>query len=204
MNLNDFISFLEDSRGHITGSPFHRDLVENYNTIEPLPRNYKASIADPWCAIYVSAMWHIAMKGWFPYECSCTKMVALGQQQSRFFPRDELELAKSGYLIFYDWERDGSPDHVGYITEVDLYSNRYTVIDGNYTNRVSKRVIDIGARNIYGYISLVYPESSEKDSAKQWVIENQIMRGDGTADYWTTPPTREQLAVILMRMNNMS
>ena len=199
MNFDEFCLVLEDTRAHITSSQFHREIVDTYNSIEPLPRGYKVTMGDPWCAIYVSAMWRRHMEGWFPYECSCTRMIALGKQQSRFFPRNELEFAKRGYLIFYDWERDGSPDHVGYIMDVDARANKYTVIDGNYGNRVSKREIDIGANNIYGYISLYYPEENEVDRAKKWATRNRLILGDGTADSWTKPITREQLAVILAR-----
>ena len=56
----------------------------------------------------------------------------------------------------------------------------------------------INDRRIYGYIELEY-EDSELDRAKEWVIKNRIILGDGTADSWTKPITREQLAIILAR-----
>lgn len=40
---------------------------------------------------------------------------------------------------------------------------------------------------------------SEFAAAKSAAMEKDIMRGNGKADYWTTPPTRQELAVILRR-----
>lgn len=199
MTWNEFKEALENTVGIKEKTTLHSSIVAEYNMINPLPRGYIATTNDPWCAIYASRMWYYCMDGWFPYECSCTKMVALAQKQSRFFHQNEMEIAKSGYLIFHDWERDGSPDHVGYITDVNLYNHKYSVIEGNYQNQVVKRTIDIGAKNIYGYISLHYPQGSEVDVAKEWATRNGIILGDGTADSWTKPVTREQLAVILAR-----
>lgn len=40
---------------------------------------------------------------------------------------------------------------------------------------------------------------SEFTAAKSAAMEKDIMRGNGKADYWTTSPTRQELAVILRR-----
>lgn len=40
---------------------------------------------------------------------------------------------------------------------------------------------------------------SEFAAAKSAAMDKDIMRGNGKADYWTTPPTRQELAVILRR-----
>lgn len=177
---------------------FHQRLVEEYNKIEPLPRNYKVSLNDPWCAIYVSAMWHKWMKEyWFPYECSCGRMVASAVNKNKFWAAEKA-MAKVGWLMFYDWERDNSPDHVGYILEVDVDHDRIRTIEGNYSNMVKERYIPINDRRIFGYVELEY-ENTEIDIAKEWVTTNGIILGDGTSDSWTKPVTREQLAVILAR-----
>lgn len=198
MNFTRFSEKLLSTTGAQELGTFHQRLVEEYNKIEPLPANYKVSLNDPWCAIYVSAMWHKWMTGyWFPFECSCTRMIAAARARNKFYASNNSE-GKVGWLMFYDWERDGSPDHVGYIIDIDKKLNRVRTIEGNYSNMVKERYISIGDRRIFGYVALEY-ENDEVDTAKFWATKNEIMLGDGTDTYWKNPPTREQLATILYR-----
>lgn len=197
MNFTHFSEKLHSTIGAKEFGTLHKNLVEEYNKIEPLPRNYKVSLNDPWCAIYVSAMWHKWCDGWFPYECSCSKMIEAAKAANMFWYSAATN-GHAGWLIFYDWERDGLPDHVGYIIEVDKYTGQTRVIEGNYSNQIKERYIPLGDRRIYGFIKLQY-EDSEIDRAKEWATKNRIILGDGTADSWTKPVTREQLAVILAR-----
>lgn len=197
MNWTRFSEKLLSTIGEKELGTTHQRLVEEYNKIEPLPRNYKASLNDPWCAIYVSAMWHKWQKGWFPYECSCGRMVNLAAKRNKFWAGDKTD-GRSGWLMFYDWERDNSPDHVGYVIDVDRVNGRIRALEGNYSNMVKERYISIGDKRIYGFVELEY-DDTEIDAAKEWVTRNNIILGDGTPDSWTKPITREQLAVILAR-----
>lgn len=193
MNRSEFITTVRRGFNQtVVGSPKHLEIVGAYNSINPLPRNYKVSITDPWCAIFVSAMWRKYMSGWFPYECSCTKMISLLKEEGRFYRTKE---PSPGDLIFYDWERDGAPDHVGYVEYTD---NTFVyTIEGNRSSQVKECEILLDSKSIYGFGVLDYGD--ESDEAKRWVTKNQIMRGDGTDTYWSQPPTREQLATIFYR-----
>lgn len=198
MNFNHFSEKLLSTIGAQELGTLHQRLVEEYNKIEPLPVNYKVSLNDPWCAIYVSAMWHRWMGGsWFPYECSCRRMITIANAKNKFWASDKSE-GRAGWLMFYDWERDGSPDHVGYIIDIDKRLNRIRTIEGNYSNMVKERYMAIGDKRIFGYVELEY-DDSEVEDAKSFVTKNGIMLGDGTNTYWQNPPTREQLATILYR-----
>lgn len=198
MNFSRFSEKLLSTIGATELGTLHQRLVEEYNKIEPIPAHYKVSLNDPWCAIYVSAMWHKWMSEyWFPYECSCRRMIALAAAKDKFWASDKSE-GEVGWLMFYDWERDGSPDHVGYILDIDKKLNRIRTIEGNYSNMVKERYMSINDKRIFGYIELEY-EDSELERAKEWATKNRIILGDGTADSWTKPVTREQLAVILAR-----
>lgn len=194
MTRDKFINQLEIYIGTEEGSNMHTAICAAYNSMPALPRGYRLSTIDPWCAGFVSAMWWLFNKNlWFPYECSCTQMIRLAKQEGAFYdePIDEI-----GWLVFYDWERDGSPDHVGYI--VDKTGSTIDVIEGNYSNAVRKRTIASDSKSIYGVVQLKY-DDSEVEDAKSFVTKNGIMLGDGTDTYWQNPPTREQLATILYR-----
>lgn len=198
MNWDEFFTRLDSTVGGVEGGLFHKALITEYNKISPLPRSYKVTENDPWCAIYVSAMWHKYMNGWFPYECSCSKMVGIARNEGKFYSANSTR-GGEGWLLFYDWERDASPDHVGYIVDIDAKSGQYRVIEGNYSDAVNFRVIPMNDKRIYGLVKLEYSDS-EVSEAREWVTRFGIMKGDGTDTYWQNPPTREQLAVILKRL----
>lgn len=196
MTRDDFIMKIHDYAGVKEGSTTHQEIVKIYNTITPLPRGYKASITDPWCAIFVSAMWkkHMGNDN-FPFECSCTRMINLLKSKNHFYLGKGLKEPEVGWLIFYDWERDGSPDHVGYVVGTDGY---ITTVEGNRNDCVQACTIAPESTTIYGYGVLKY-DDSEVEDAKSFVTRNGIMLGDGTDTYWKNTPTREQLATILYR-----
>lgn len=194
-NISNFI-------GSQAGGTNHKRILQEYGTIDPLPRNYMPTMSDPWCAIFVSAMWkYLGPKKWFPYECSCMAMIEKLKAEGQFAYTNNIHNSSElepGWLIFYDWERDASPDHVGFIETVR--GNIITTIEGNYRNQVWEGQIDYGDKRIYGYGLLKYDDDeSEVEKALQLVSDNRIMRGDGTVDYWDRGLTRKQLAVILYR-----
>ena len=50
----------------------HRQIIDIYNSISPLPRNYKMTYTDPWCAAFVSVVAKLSkMLSIIPAECSC-------------------------------------------------------------------------------------------------------------------------------------
>lgn len=133
----------------------HKGIIDIYNTITPLPRGYKMTYQDPWCAAFVSA---VAKKCdltdvVFP-ECACDPMINKYKQAGCWVENDNY-LPKAGDLIFYDWQdtgvgdNTGSSDHVGLVTSVT--GNVITVIEGNYSDSVKVRKVVQNATNIRGY-----------------------------------------------------
>ena len=54
-----------------------------------------------------------------------------------------------GMLIFFDWEQDGVPDHVGIIT---LASNDYIyTVEGNNGDAVVEDVYPVDSPSLYGF-----------------------------------------------------
>ena len=52
MNWMTFCGKLISTIGAEELGTTHQHIVEEYNKIEPLPRSYKVSVNDPWCAIW--------------------------------------------------------------------------------------------------------------------------------------------------------
>lgn len=132
-----------------TGDKSHLVVINIYNTIKPLPRGYKMTQTDPWCAAFVSAVGaacgleHIILP-----ECACNSMIAAYKARGRW-KAGGAYAAQPGDLIFYDWGNDGSSDHVGIV--VDATVSALTVIEGNYSDSVSKRTVNRGYEHILGF-----------------------------------------------------
>ena len=133
----------------------HRAIIDLYNRIRPLPRGYRMSYDDPWCAAFVSAVGAACgLTDTILPECGCEPMIALYQAAGRFEEADEAS-PRPGDLIFYDWgdpgagDCVGAADHVGLVTEND--QDLLTVIEGNLSDAVGERKIYAGARFVRGY-----------------------------------------------------
>ena len=133
----------------------HRPIIDIYNRIRPLPRGYKMTYDDPWCAAFVSAVGAACdLTDTILPECGCEPMIALYRAAGRFEEADDAA-PRPGDLIFYDWEDAGAgdcvgaADHVGLVTENE--DDLLTVIEGNLSDAVGSRKIYAGARFIRGY-----------------------------------------------------
>lgn len=203
----------------------HREIIDLYNTLSPLPRGYKVTYTDSWCATFVSA---VALKSGLldimPPECSCFYMVE-GYKKLGRWHENENYIPAPGDVIFYDWkdgadyattDNTGTPGHVGIVEEVS--GRVITVIEGNYSDSVKRRSIEVNGRYIRGYglpgyASKAEPEPAPKpsgsgDNPSAWAREateyckrKGIFKGDGAGNYdWQAPVTREQVASTLYRV----
>ena len=117
----------------------HREIIDVYNQIVPLPRGYRLRYDDPWCAGFVSAVaQELGLTAWIFPECGCSPMVELYRKAGRWM-EDDAYLPAPGDVLFYDWQDSGAgdnrgqPDHVGYVLEVD--GSMLTIIEGNCGNQ---------------------------------------------------------------------
>lgn len=73
-----YVKTAESYIGKKAGSVEHKFIVDTYNKIKPLPRNYKVTYADSWCATFVSAMAKLCgIEKIVPAECSCENQIEL-------------------------------------------------------------------------------------------------------------------------------
>ena len=133
----------------------HRKIIDVYNADKPLPRGYKVSYTDAWCATFVTAC---AIKcgatDIIPKECSCNKMIELFKGLGCFIEADNY-VPSPADILFYDWDDNGSgdntgvSDHVGIVEKVS--GGTITVIEGNYNNACKRRTLKVNGRYIRGY-----------------------------------------------------
>lgn len=133
----------------------HKEIIDIYNSHRPLARSYKVKYNDAWCATFVSA---VAIKLGYtsiiPTECGCDQMITLFEKLGCWV-ENENRTPNVGDIIFYDWkdtgkgDNKGAPHHVGIVEKVS--NGKITVIEGNYSKSVKRRVIGVNAKYIRGY-----------------------------------------------------
>ena len=113
-------------------------------------RWYGLSERDEWCAIFVSwVAYHCGYidAGIIPRFASCKVGIAWFQDRELWMDKDYTPAP--GDLIFFDWEPDGTADHVGIVESVT--DGKVNTIEGNSSDSCRRRSYDIGSINIFGY-----------------------------------------------------
>ena len=113
----------------------HHFIIDLYNSITPLPQDYRVTYDDAWCAAFVSAAaLESDMTDILPPECSCSRQIKLFQDLGRW-EEDDGYLPLPGDIIYYDWDLPrsidctGWPEHVGIV--VGTYGPYIRVVEGN-------------------------------------------------------------------------
>lgn len=120
------------------------EIISAYNEI-PNARG-PALASYPWCAIFVSAVfWKAAGESRFA-EMACDTMIQKFQNLGLYSVSGRPDV---GDVIFYDWDSNGTSDHVGIITEVR--KDAYIVIEGNKSDSVSYRDVWLNYPYIKGF-----------------------------------------------------
>lgn len=111
---------------------------------------YGFSSREEWCACFVS--WCADQCGYIeagviPKFSLCSAGMEWFESQGQFM--DGSYVPAIGDLVFFDWENDGSIDHVGIVESV-VDGTVYTV-EGNSGDKVARRSYPIGYGQIVGY-----------------------------------------------------
>lgn len=126
----------------------HYHIIDTYNTLNPLPNGYKVTYTDPWCAAFVTACAieaNVINKVYA--SCNCYDMQTWYKAKQRF--TKVARRANIGDYVLYDWDGDGYSDHIGILQKRE--GNNIYVIEGNKSDAVGVRIIEIGNSNIFGY-----------------------------------------------------
>ena len=149
------------------GSSGHKEIVDGYNSIVPLPVNYKLHYSDAWCAAFVSFVGkQCGLLNIIPAECSCDRQIALAKKMGIWI-EDDTYVPKTGDIVLYDWndncvgDNKGISDHVGIVVSVD--NNTMRVAEGNYKDSVGYRYVNINGKFIRGFIAPKFSNMATKN-----------------------------------------
>lgn len=161
----------------------HKPIIDVYNTLTPLPRGYKVSYNDQWCATGLSAAIILTdMEDIIGTECSCGQFIEIFKRKDIWI-EDGSITPKRGDIILYNWDdgvqpNDGWAEHIGIVTKVA--NNKITVLECNYRNSVGYRTIQVG----WGYIRGYGRPNYEVDIPTNEELADQVIKGlwgNGTA-----------------------
>ena len=125
-----------------------RKIIDLYNSVQPIPRGYKAPYTCEWCAITVTALGYATgMKSLVGAECSVPKLMAQYKGMGIWLGADVRP--HPGDIVIYDWDSAKDGDHIGIIEKVE--GDTVTAIEGNMSERVGRRNYRIGWSCVTGY-----------------------------------------------------
>lgn len=127
-------------------SPEKFQLMNYYNQhcfpLVPANRKYRIQILDDWCAMFVSVVMHKAgiRDNSFPFEVSCFYMLDRFEKAGQVV-KGGLSQAVTGDVVFYDWNGNGVPQHVGLF--VSQQNGQALILEGNKNNTVGYRTVPL-------------------------------------------------------------
>lgn len=133
----------------------HKQIIDLYNSHEPLAVGYTVAYTDSWCAAFVSAT-AIAqgLTDIIPTECSCQRQIDLWKSMGRWEESDS-HIPQPGDLIYYDWDQSTHGESTGWADHVGMVAGCkwpfIKVIEGNKDDAVSYRVIPVNEVTVRGF-----------------------------------------------------
>jgi hypothetical protein len=106
----------------------------------------------PWCAAWAMNMLDmhhvldlsgLGNRNYCPTIESWAKGKGIWEQHGRYTP-------KSGDAILFDWNNDGTPDHIGLVENVS--GGQIHTIEGNSSDMVKKNSYSLGDAHVLGYL----------------------------------------------------
>lgn len=125
-------------------------IVTEDGATKPYTR-YGAYCGNPygdWCAMFCTFCIDYAKIENFPTAAECDRWIERLSEQDLYRAAGEYE-PKSGDLIFFDWDANGSADHVGFVYQVT--ADKLVTIEGNCNSSVCTQDYAPDDATILGY-----------------------------------------------------
>lgn len=165
-----------------------KEIIDVYNSHKPLARGYKLKYSDEWCDGFVSALF-IKLKATelSGTEVGVDKHIAIFKQKGIWLGKTSSP--KAGDIIVFDWDGNGSADHIGIVEKVE--KGYITTIEGNYNEVVARRKILVGWDMIKGFARPKYTKETASDKPPYKKVTEHIVN-DVIAGKYGNGKTREK------------
>ena len=141
------------------GSAEHHRLVNDYNSVRPLPVGYAVKNSDDWCDIFTTVIFQReGLSDLIGRECGVERHIHIFKRLG-IWNEDGNSTPKAGDIITFNWDQnsqqnDGWADHIGIVEKVE--NGIIHTIEGNSNDEVKRNTYRIGHGNIRGFASPRY------------------------------------------------
>ena len=141
------------------GTAAHQQLVNDYNSVKPLPVGYAVKTTDDWCDIFVTTVFQReGLSGLIGRECGVERHIQIFKRLG-IWNEDGTTTPKAGDIITFNWDQNtqqnnGFADHIGIVESVS--NGIIHTIEGNSNNQVHRNTYRIGHGNIRGFATPRY------------------------------------------------
>lgn len=190
VTAQDVLNVMRSWIGYSEANGRYLEILNIYNSHKPLARGYAIKPSDEWCDATVSAA---AIKAGavdlIGTEVGVEKHVDIFKKKGIWIEDGSIK-PKAGDIIVFNWDdssqpNDGWSDHIGYVEQVS--GNTITCIEGNMSEKVGRRTINVGWGYIRGFARPKYasggvapapnPDKSISEVAQE-VIQGAWGNGD--------------------------
>lgn len=141
------------------GTAAHHQLVNDYNSVKPLPVGYAVKTTDDWCDIFVTTVFQReGLSGLIGRECGVERHIQIFKRLG-IWNENGASTPKAGDIITFNWDQNSQPnngfaDHIGIVESVS--NGIIHTIEGNSNNQVRRNTYRIGHGNIRGFATPRY------------------------------------------------
>ena len=141
------------------GTAAHQQLVNDYNSVKPLPVGYAVKTTDDWCDIFVTTVFQReGLSGLIGRECGVERHIQIFKRLG-IWNEDGTTTPKAGDIITFNWDQNsqqnnGFADHIGIVESVS--NGIIHTIEGNSNDQVRRNTYRIGHGNIRGFATPRY------------------------------------------------
>ena len=141
------------------GTAAHQQLVNDYNSVKPLPVGYAVKTTDDWCDIFVTTVFQReGLSGLIGRECGVERHIQIFKRLG-IWNENGASTPKAGDIITFNWDQNSQPnngfaDHIGIVESVS--NGIIHTIEGNSNNQVRRNTYRIGHGNIRGFATPRY------------------------------------------------
>lgn len=198
VTAQDVLNVMRSWIGYSEANGRYLEILNIYNSHKPLARGYAIKPSDEWCDATVSAA---AIKAGavdlIGTEVGVEKHVDIFKKKGIWIEDGSIK-PQAGDIIVFNWDdssqpNDGYSDHIGYVEQVS--GNTITCIEGNMSEKVGRRTINVGWGYIRGFARPKYasggvaptpnPDKSISEVAQE-VIQGAWGNGDARKQALTT------------------
>ena len=161
------------------GTAAHHQLVNDYNSVKPLPVGYAVKTTDDWCDIFVTTVFQReGLSGLIGRECGVERHIQIFKRLG-IWNENGASTPKAGDIITFNWDQNSQPnngfaDHIGIVESVS--NGIIHTIEGNSNNQVRRNTYRIGHGNIRGFAT---PRYTSFASASSLHLRNSVAKGSG-------------------------